>query len=186
MCVSPDWLLLVPLLFLVVVGLWLPLVLLFSGSSREGGRCLKASSLAMTCSWPHRAGLSSFEDSWRPRKRMRKEDIKILYHFTWEQWRSQDITDARAQHGHITCCTNLCAKCRSLRGGWGHPRPENFEILQLPRSVLRPAVAQCKSFTANMCMMSVWDIHSDRGLLRRSIQDHLVPIRDQQHYYQRQ
>ena len=47
------------------------------------------------------------------------------------------------------------AKCRSL-WGWGHPPPENLEILQPPRSVLEPyTVAMCKLLTTNSRMMSV-------------------------------
>ena len=35
-------------------------------------------------------------------------------------------------------------------GVWGHPPTENLEILQPPRSVLRPyTVAKCKSLMAN-------------------------------------
>ena len=30
------------------------------------------------------------------------------------QWRSQDIADARAQHGHTYVCTKFCAKYRSI------------------------------------------------------------------------
>ena len=99
MCVSPDWLLLVPLLFPVVVGLWLQLVLLFSGSSREGGRCLKASSLAMTCSWPHRTGLSRFEDSWQQRKRLVN---KRGFSYHSHQKRTQSTRNVKHQHHFLT------------------------------------------------------------------------------------
>ena len=57
------------------------------------------------------------------------------------QWRSQDIADARAQHGHAHY-VNLY---------------EFFELLQPPRSVLRPygMVVQCTSLIRQTCARTV-------------------------------
>ena len=73
-----------------------------------------------------------------------------------DQWRSQDIAVARAQHGHTTFVRTSSRSAEAYRGVWGNPPPKNLGILQLPRSVLRPyTVAKCKSLTANSRMMSV-------------------------------
>ena len=73
-----------------------------------------------------------------------------------EQWRSQDIAVARAQHGHTTFVRTSAQNAEAYRGARGHPPPENLGILQPLRSVLRPyTVAKCKSLTANSRMMSV-------------------------------
>ena len=76
------------------------------------------------------------------------------------QWRSQDITVARAQHGHTTFVRTSTRSAEAYRGIWRHPPPppppEKLGILQPPRSVLRPyTVAKCKSLTAKSHMMSV-------------------------------
>ena len=75
-----------------------------------------------------------------------------------EQWRSQDIAVARAQHGNTTFLLTSALSAEAYRGVWGHPLPENLGIVQPPRSVLWPyTVAKCKSLTANSRTMSVSD-----------------------------
>ena len=48
------------------------------------------------------------------------------------QWRSQDIADARAQHGHTTFVRTSARSAEAFSGVWGHPPPENLGILQPP------------------------------------------------------
>ena len=50
------------------------------------------------------------------------------------QWRSQDIADARAQHGHTTFLYKLLREVQKHLGGLGH---KLFTISQPPRSVLK-------------------------------------------------
>ena len=72
------------------------------------------------------------------------------------QWRSQDSTIARAQHGHTTFVQTSMRSAEAYREVWRHPPSKNLRILQPPRSVLRSyTVAMCKSLTANSRMMSV-------------------------------
>ena len=44
------------------------------------------------------------------------------------QWRSQDIADARAQHGHTTFVLQTSARlsAEDIREVWRHPPPENY------------------------------------------------------------
>ena len=42
------------------------------------------------------------------------------------QWCSQDITVARAQHGHTTFVLTSTRSAEAYRGVWGHPPPENL------------------------------------------------------------
>ena len=91
-----------------------------------------------------------------------------------EQWRSQDIAVARAQHGHTTFVRTSARSAEAYRGVWGHPPPPPPRILQPPRSVLRPyTVAKCKSLTAKLAYDE--RIRLDRNsvlyiaMLRRSI-----------------
>ena len=75
---------------------------------------------------------------------------------TQVQWRSQEIAFARAQRGHTMFVRTSAQSAEDYWGVWGHPPPENLEILQPPRSVLRPyTIAKCKSLMANSRMMSV-------------------------------
>ena len=53
------------------------------------------------------------------------------------QWRSQDIADARAQHGHTTFVRYSARSAEVFRGVWGMLSQKIFGILQPPRSVLR-------------------------------------------------
>ena len=41
------------------------------------------------------------------------------------QWRSQDITDARAQYGHTTFVRTSARSAEVFRGSWEAP-PENY------------------------------------------------------------
>ena len=89
------------------------------------------------------------------------------------QWHSQDITYARAQHGHTTfvvLCTKFRVKCRSFLGGSGGILPpENLGILHPPRLVLRSYCSKAyKLLTADLRMRLVilWIYIA---ILRRSI-----------------
>ena len=53
------------------------------------------------------------------------------------QWRSQDITYAKAQHRYTMLIRTSALSAEAFRRVWGHPAPENLGILQPPRSVLR-------------------------------------------------
>ena len=62
------------------------------------------------------------------------------------QWRSQDIADARAQHGHTTFVRTSAQSVEAFRGVWGHPPPKKFRNFTASQLVLRPyTVAKCKS-----------------------------------------
>ena len=46
-----------------------------------------------------------------------------------KQWRSQDITVARAQHGHTTFVRTFAQSAEAYRGVWRHPPPPEFYSL---------------------------------------------------------
>ena len=65
------------------------------------------------------------------------------------QWRSQDIADARAQHGHTTFVRTSVRGAEAFRGVWGLLPQKILEFYSLPGRFWGYTIVQYKSLTAN-------------------------------------
>ena len=73
------------------------------------------------------------------------------------QWRSQDIADARAQHGYTTFVRTSARSAEALGDLGQAPK----KILQPPKSVLKPYVYGKLACGERMRLIILWIIHSD-------------------------